>query len=128
MDPHWKKGFELWRDLRYEVAQLDLLASSSVRQTAHDLVKAHQKERSRLLDRPPGQGDYEGRYSAQLKIEGLQDTLLERTRVDFGLAPRMRVPPRSLLGKILAAGMDRGEATPPRSLLGKLLAGNRPYR
>jgi hypothetical protein len=30
-DPHWEKGRELLHDLRYEVAQLDLLASRAVR-------------------------------------------------------------------------------------------------
>jgi hypothetical protein len=128
MDPHWKKGFGLWRDLRYEVNQLDLLASSSVRQAARDLVEAHAKERSRLLNRLPGQDDFEDRYKAHLKFEELQDALGERTRIDLGLAPRMRVQPRSLLGMLLAAGMEREDAAPPRSLLGKLLAGNRPYR
>ena len=45
MDAHWEKGREYLDQLRFEVAQLDLLASAPVRQAAGDLLKAHQRER-----------------------------------------------------------------------------------
>ena len=57
MDSHWDKGRQLLHDLRYEVAQLDLLASRTLRQVAQDLVSAHESETSRLLLlAKPGQG------------------------------------------------------------------------
>jgi hypothetical protein len=39
MDQHWRKGGQLLHDLRYEVAQLDLLASRAVRQVAATLLR-----------------------------------------------------------------------------------------
>jgi hypothetical protein len=37
VDPHWHKGRQLLHDLRFEIAQLDLLASRTVRQAARVL-------------------------------------------------------------------------------------------
>lgn len=101
MDPHWEKGRQLLQDLRFEVAQLDLLASGPVRQVARELVESHQSESGRLvLTVKPGEDDYPGRRAAQLKIAKLHDALVERTRTDLGLGLPTR--PRSLLGKLLA--------------------------
>ncbi len=101
VDSHWEKGWQLLHDLRYEVAQLDLLASGTVRQAAGDLVAAHEGETSRLmLLVKPGKDDYEGRRAIQDKIHELQSALVESTRTDLGLG--LPVPPRSLLGKLLA--------------------------
>jgi hypothetical protein len=101
VDAHWEKGWQLLHDLRYEVAQLDLLASRAVRQAARDLAAAHEQEASRLvLTAEPGQDDYEGRQAAKDKIEELQSALTEKTRADLGLG--VRVPPGSLLGQMLA--------------------------
>jgi hypothetical protein len=101
-DPHWDKGRELLHDLRYEVAQLDLLASRAVRQVAGDLVKAHERELTRLLlSAKPGEDDSEGRIATQAKIQGLQGALVERARTDLGLDLALRVPPGSPLGQML---------------------------
>lgn len=101
VDPHWDKGHQLLHDLFYEVAQLDLLASPPVRQVARDLFQAHEKEEFRLaLQVKPGQDDSEGRVAVQVKIQELQSILVEKVRADLGLG--LPVPPRSLLGKILA--------------------------
>lgn len=100
VDSHWDKGWQLMHDLRFEVAQLDLLASRAVRQAARDLAAAHEGEASRLvLTAEPGQGDSEGRRAAKDKIEKLQGALVESTRADLGLG--LRVPPGSLLAEIL---------------------------
>ena len=102
MDPHWDKGRQLLHDLRYEVAQLDLLASRAVRQVTRDLVAAHETEPTRLVTlAKPGQDDFKGRRAAQVRIEELQGALVERARADLGLG--LRVPPGSLLGQFLAA-------------------------
>ena len=100
---HWDKGRELLHDLRYEVAQLDLLASWAVRQVARDLFAAHVKEMERLvLTAEPGQGDSEGRQAAQVKIQELQSALVERARTDLGL-------PGSLRSRHLAGRPYRGQ-------------------
>jgi hypothetical protein len=102
VDPHWDTGRQLLRDLRFEIAQLDLLASRTVRQAASALEMAHDKERRRLLlQARPGQGDYEGRRTARVKIKELQSALLEGARTDLGLGLGMQVPPRSLLARLL---------------------------
>jgi hypothetical protein len=86
MDEHWETGRQLLHDLRYEVAQLDLLAGRTVCQVAYELVEAHQRETSRLLMlAKPGQDDFEGRQAAQVKIEELQSALVKSTRTDLGL-------------------------------------------
>jgi hypothetical protein len=101
MDSHWDKGRQLLHDLRYEVAQLDLLASRTLRQIAQDLVSAHESETSRLLLlAKPGQDDYEGRQANQVKIKELQSSLVKSTRTDLGLD--LPMAPRSLVGKLLA--------------------------
>src|SRR5689334_17533309 len=46
---HWREGRDLAKELRYEVAQLDLLGSRSLRQTALSLTEAHEKEATRAL-------------------------------------------------------------------------------
>jgi hypothetical protein len=99
----------LRHDLGYEVAQLELLASRPVRRVARELVAAHEKEALRLTLAKPGQDDYEGRRASQVKIEALEETLVDRTRADLGLGPSFQVPPRSLLAKLL--GRDQNDNT-----------------
>ena len=104
---HWGKGWRLVHDLRYEVAQLDLLASLPVRQIARELVTAHERAASRLVILvKPGQDDYPLRQEHYDEIHKLQAALAEMTRGDLGLGPSLRVPPRSLLGKILARAQE----------------------
>ncbi|HEX3966079.1 MAG TPA: hypothetical protein VHZ03_57120 [Trebonia sp.] len=101
MGPHWEKGLKVLDELRFEVAQLDLLASGPVRQAAGHLIEAHQSERGRLiLKARPGQGDFPGRRAAQVKFEELHKVLVERARADLGLG--LPAQPRSLLDKLLA--------------------------
>jgi hypothetical protein len=109
----WRKGAQLIVDLRFEVAQLDLLASRPVRQAAGELVRAHAMEAARLRDderlaapikeaaRRSGQDDSEGRRASQVRIGELQSALVEVTRADLGLGPGFQVPPRSLLAQLL---------------------------
>ena len=54
-----EKGRELLHDLHFEVAQLDLLASSPVRQVASDLYEAHVNESNRLVMTAPIRPDEE---------------------------------------------------------------------
>jgi hypothetical protein len=51
---HWDKGRELWRSLRYEAAQLDLLVGRPVRDVATALVSAHDQAWFRM--NPNGAG------------------------------------------------------------------------
>lgn len=101
MKQRWEKGWQLIEDLRYEVAQLDLLASGSVRKAARELVRAHQEDWVRVVETTPGMDDNEGRRATQVKIRELQSALIEMTRADLGLGPGFQVPPRSLLAKLL---------------------------
>jgi hypothetical protein len=103
MDPQFDKaGLQLLRDLRYEVAQLDLLASRAVRQLAGDLLDAHQAEATRLLITvKPGQDDSGNSEAVRAKIEELQSALVEGARADLGLGLPVP-PPQGLLGKLLA--------------------------
>jgi hypothetical protein len=98
---HWEKGWRLMMDLRYEVAQLDLLASRPVRKAARELVGAHVDEGSRYVDAQSGQDDDEGWGANLVKIEELQDELVEITRADLGLGPGFQVPPNSFLATLL---------------------------
>lgn len=93
---HLSKGSELLRDLRFEVAQLDLLASSPVRQSALALVEAHESEMLRLMYMEPGQDDSDCREAAKLKVEELQAALVQATRTDLGLD--FAKPVKDLLG------------------------------
>lgn len=100
---HWKKGSELLDDLRFELAQLDLLASRPVRDAADELWGAHEMERTRLMlivPMQPGE-ERERRRAAQIEIQKLEIALLEGTRADLGLGPAK--PNKSLLGMLLAA-------------------------
>jgi hypothetical protein len=103
---HFDECTHLLLDLRYEVAQLDLLASRPVRQAAGELVDAHQNEALRLSITTRGEEDYPPRQANYDKLGKLQGALVERTRADLGLGPSLKVPPRSLLGKILARDQD----------------------
>jgi hypothetical protein len=102
--PHWEQGWKLLTDLRYEAAQLDLLASRPVREAVGELIATHQREATRLVaviaarDRS---GEWERRIASQAKIKALGKVLVERTRADLGLGPGIQVPPRSLLAKLL---------------------------
>jgi hypothetical protein len=95
------KDLQLLHDLRYEVAQLDLLASRPVREAARELVMAHDKEALRLVLTTLGEDDSEDRRDSQVKIKALEEGLVERTRADLGLGPGLQVPPNSLRAKFL---------------------------
>jgi hypothetical protein len=104
IEEHWQKGLQLARDLRFEVAQLDLCASVAVRHAAQDLVLAHEDEVGRLAGviNSGRDDDREGRQAAHVTIQEAQSALVERTRRDFGLDLSLAVPPNSILGRILA--------------------------
>ena len=95
-----QKAMKLTSDLRYEVAQLDLLASPTVREVARALFSAHDKEALRLVLLKAAQGDFDGRRAAEVKIQELEKALVARTRTDLGL-DSWQVPPNSLLATFL---------------------------
>ena len=107
-------GWQALRNLRYEVAQLDLLASPTVRQAARDLVAAHEQEMTRLaFPVNPAMDENAARLASHAKIGKLEEALVERTRTDLGLAPAgSSAQPRSrgLVGGLLArdAPQNRG--------------------
>ena len=107
------RGWQALRNLRYEVAQLDLLASPPVRQAARDLVTVHEQEMTRLAFPPnPATDENAARLASHAKIGKLEEALVERTRTDLGLAPAgilAQPKPRNLLRALLAryAPQDR---------------------
>jgi len=107
------RGWQALRNLRYEVAQLDLLASPAVRQAARDLVTVHEQEMTRLAFPPnPATDENAARLASHAKIGKLEEALVERTRTDLGLAPAgilAQPKPRNLLRTLLAryAPQDR---------------------
>jgi hypothetical protein len=98
---NWKEGRKLLHDLRYEVARLDLLASSPVRRVASDLVEAHVQESNRLGVTTPRPDEAKAREASQDLIAQLQAALVDGARADLGLGPAK--PSKSLLGMLLAA-------------------------
>jgi hypothetical protein len=109
MKQRWQKGWQLLEDLRYEVAQLDLLASGPVRKAARELVRAHEEDWVRVVETKPGVHDAEGGRANDVKIRELQSALVETTRADLGLGPAGALPlpkPRSLIGKIRARAQE----------------------
>jgi hypothetical protein len=114
-DQHRKKGVQLMRDLQYEVAQLDLLASRAVRQAAWRLVRTHEEPMVGLLGKA-GEDNYQVRMASDFETMDMEAKLVELTRVDLGLrsVSTLSAPhPRSLLGKLLAREENN-------SLLGRL--------
>jgi hypothetical protein len=98
---HWEKGVHLVSGLNFEIAQLELLASSAVRQVAHDLADAHTRESARVPREVLGENGLEATRAAQAKINELETALVEATRADLGLG--LAKPPKSLLGMLIAA-------------------------
>ena len=99
---HSQKGRQLMPNLRFEVAQLDLLASSAVRQAADELMSEHRK--AGMLSLLKGSGDHQGRDMQHKMLGQLQLKLIDATRADLGLGPSGSLPtpvPGSLLGKLL---------------------------
>jgi hypothetical protein len=102
---HWDKGRELWRSLRYEAAQLDLLVGRPVRDVATALVSAHDQAWFRM--NPNGAGVTPFRQGEKNKIDKLHSELVERTRADLGIDRPTVVDsvvsrrPRSLLAHLL---------------------------
>lgn len=77
---------ELWKTLRFEVAQLDLLAGAEVRKVADDLVSEHERVRYRL--NPNGPGVTLFRTGEEDKFVELHNQLVEQARRDLGLPTR----------------------------------------
>src|SRR5215469_1824880 len=87
------KSDDLYEALRYEVAQLDLLAGSKVRRTASRLESAHYFARLHRPGSAPGWSDRPFGQEDVRKIRQLQTWLIEETRADFAID---RVPSRRL--------------------------------
>lgn len=77
---------EMWRTLRFEVAQLDLLAGASVRKVADDLANEHERMRYRL--RLAGPGTTMSRTDEEDKFVELHKQLVQQARIDLGLPVR----------------------------------------
>jgi hypothetical protein len=94
MSDHWARGEEIRGRLRYEAAQLDLLAGRPVREITSELLKTHYEAWFRLRPNGPGWPPL-GQEIEQ--IDGLQLDLVEGTRADFGIGRALSPGIRTLL-------------------------------
>jgi hypothetical protein len=108
VEPHWQKGWQLLGDLSYEISQLDLLASHSVRVAADELFKAHARESSRIMRVRPGHDDAESRHASFAEMHRLQVALVERARTDLGIGPLSSRRPTASWASSLADLSDDG--------------------
>jgi hypothetical protein len=75
---NWRKGRDLWDQLRFEAAQLDLLAGRPVRDAASALVVAH--ENAALRIKPTGASESPFRRGEEDKIDKLHAELVTPRR------------------------------------------------
>jgi len=73
----WQRGRALFAKLRYEVAQLDLVAGEELRTAANALVTIHEDAEHRLRPAGPGQDEFDER------IRDHTATLIAAARTDL---------------------------------------------
>jgi hypothetical protein len=99
---NWQVGCELYDEMGFEAAQLDLIARHPLRDAAAGLVKAHAAVV--MISHPERErSDWHGVLTRQLdKIAGLRQDLLQRARADLGAdyGPKHRL--RSLWRRLRA--------------------------
>ena len=81
----WAAGAGAYDKLRFEVAQLDLIAARPLRETAEALLGLHESIRQYI--RPAGAADdwFEQVSGLNNQIVALQGDLVTKTRADLGL-------------------------------------------
>lgn len=82
---HWGTGSELYDKLRFELAQLDLIAGRPLRDVAASLVRGHESVRHWIRPASGASDWYELLTEQNNKIIRLHGDLIERTRADLGL-------------------------------------------
>lgn len=80
---HYAAAMELWAKLRYQIAELDLVAGRPVRDAAHALYLGHGTMAVRL--RPAGPQADPLTAAASSKVNPLQEELIVKARADLGL-------------------------------------------
>jgi hypothetical protein len=84
---HYTAAMNLWAKLRYQIAELDLIAGRPVRDAANAIYAEHGVLATRL--RPPGPQDNPLSVVGSSKVNRLQEDLIAKTRADLGLdSPR----------------------------------------
>ena len=88
----WETDSNEFEELRYQVAQLDLIAGEPLRQAAHALFWKHSDLRHVLRPSSGGEGDLTDSFMAYSnEIVDLRQTLINLARVDLGISPRVRI-------------------------------------
>lgn len=92
---HWIAGSELFEKLRFELAQLDLIAGPDVRAVATTLVREHESVQHWI--RPASGADdwYKLLTEQNNKIVRLHEELVDKTRAELGLDPTPSSSPGS---------------------------------
>lgn len=80
---HREKGWELCTKLYFEAAQLDVLASYAVQETAHELVDAHNDAYMQLIS--TNIGETAEAPTMHHRPMDLHEKLALRMRQDFGI-------------------------------------------
>jgi hypothetical protein len=100
----WAAGSELYDKLRFEAAQLDLIAGQALRDVARRLVTVHESLNHWLRPASPKDDPIRSVNEQNNKIIGLHEELVEKARADLGLGSNAQPPPyRSLM-----ASSDQG--------------------
>ena len=87
---HWEAATELYDKLRFEAAQLELIADRPVRDVAAKLIRAHEGPQHWLRPASPTDDPFELLSKQNRVILGLHAELVEKTRTDLGLPTRDR--------------------------------------
>lgn len=97
----WTAGAGAYEKLRFEIAQVDLVAGRPLRETAGALLGLHESMRHYI--RPAGAANdwFEQVTDLNNQIIALEGDLVAKTRADLGLDRGVRVPPRSLAARLL---------------------------
>lgn len=81
----WQEGFDLFEKLRYEAAQLSLVADAPVRAAAEAILKSHESVRHWLRPASGADNFYDLWLTENNGLAALADRLIDATRVDIGV-------------------------------------------
>jgi len=82
---HWSAGAELYNKLRFELAQLDLIAGRPLRDVANKLVREHESVRQWIRPASGASNWFQLLTEQNNKIISLHADLVEKTRADLRL-------------------------------------------
>jgi len=82
---HWRTGSDAYNKLRFETAQLDLVAGPPLRETAGALLRLHESMRHYIRPASAASDWFEKVTGLNNEVLRLQGDLVAKTRADLGL-------------------------------------------